>query len=75
MDPEAALERAHTRNSVESSRESRLDDEPADFHRRVREGFLDLARREPNRVRVIDADGSPEDVFARVYLDLPEALR
>jgi dTMP kinase len=75
MDPETALARAQNRNSAEALRESRLDDEPADFHRRVREGFLDLARREPNRVRVIDADGSPEDVFARVYRVLPEALR
>ncbi len=75
MDPEAALARAHTRNSEESSRENRLDDEPAEFHRRVRDGFLELAKREPNRVQVIDAEGAPEDVFARVYPVLPEALR
>ena len=55
MDPEAALARVHTRNSEGSARESRLDDEPAEFHRRVREGFLELAEREPDRVRVIDA--------------------
>jgi len=75
MDPEAALARAHTRNSEGSSRESRLDDEPAEFHRRVRDGFLELAEREPNRVQVIDADGPPEKVFARVHPVLPEALR
>jgi len=75
MDPEAALARAHTRNSEASSRESRLDDEPAEFHRRIRDGFLELAEREPSRVRVIDADGSPEKVFARVHPLLPEALR
>ena len=75
MDPEAALTRAHTRNSEGSSRESRLDDEPAGFHRRVREGFLELAERKPDRVRVIDADGSPEKVFARIHAVLPEALR
>ena len=75
MDPESALARAHDRNSEGSSSESRLDDEPADFHRRVRDGFLELARREPNRVLVIDADGSPEKVFSRVHPALPEALR
>ncbi|MCW8985240.1 MAG: dTMP kinase [Thermoanaerobaculales bacterium] len=75
MDPEKALARAHTRNSEGSSRESRLDDEPAEFHRRVREGFLELAKREPSRVEVIDADGPPEKVFARVHPVLPEALR
>jgi len=75
MDPEAALARARTRNSEGSSRESRLDDEPAEFHRRVRDGFLELAKREPGRVQVIDADGPPEKVFARVHPVLPEALR
>ena len=75
MDPEAALARAHTRNSEGSSRESRLDDEPVEFHRRIREGFLELGEREPDRVRVIDANGPPEKVFARVHPVLPEALR
>ena len=75
MDPEAALSRARTRNSEGSSRENRLDDEPAAFHRRVREGFLELAEREPDRVQVVDASGSPEEVFARVHPLLPEALR
>jgi dTMP kinase len=75
MDPEAALARAQSRNSEGSSRESRLDDEPMEFHRRVRKGFLELAEREPDRVWVIDADGSPEKVFARIHPVLPEALR
>lgn len=75
MDPEAALVRAHERNSKGPARESRLDDEPAEFHRRIREGFLKLAEREPDRVRVIDANGPPEKVFARVHPVLPETLR
>ncbi|MEJ2580734.1 MAG: hypothetical protein P8127_03690 [Acidobacteriota bacterium] len=75
MDPEAARPRARTRNSEVSSRESRLDDEPADFHQQVREGFLELAEREPDRVQVVDASGSPEEVFARIHPLLPEALR
>jgi len=75
MDPAVALARAHTRNCEGSARESRLDDEPAEFHRRIREGFLELAEREPDRVRVIAADGPPDKVFARVHPILPEALR
>jgi dTMP kinase len=75
MDPEAALTRAQRRNSAGSARESRLDDEPVEFHRRVREGFLELAEREPDRVQVIDAEGAPEKVFARIHPVLPEALR
>jgi dTMP kinase len=75
MDPEIALTRAHARNSEGSVSESRLDDEPAEFHRRIREGFLELAEREPDRVRVIAADGQPDKVFARIHPVLPEALR
>jgi dTMP kinase len=75
LDPAKALARAHTRNAEGKNHESRLDDEPAAFHRLVREGYLELARREPDRVRVIDAAGPPEKVFARIRKVLPEALR
>ena len=37
-----------------------------DFHRRVRVGFLDLARREPDRWRVVDAGRPADAVFAAV---------
>jgi dTMP kinase len=75
MDPEQALARAQSRNSSGSARGNRLDDEPAAFHRKVREGFLELARRELDRVRVIDASGRPEKVFARIRPVLPEDFR
>jgi dTMP kinase len=51
----------------------RRDDEPdrmeaagADFHARVAEGFLELAALEPDRVRLIDARGSVDEVAARI---------
>ena len=51
----------------------RRDDEPdrmeaagADFHARVAEGFLELAALEPDRVRLIDARGSVDEVTARI---------
>lgn len=36
--------------------------EAADFHQRVREGFLDLANRNPERIKVIDASQPLADV-------------
>ncbi len=36
------------------------------FHARVRDGFLAIARDEPERCVVIDAQGSPESVAARL---------
>jgi dTMP kinase len=44
----------------------RLELEPLAFHRRVRAGFLEIAGREPERVRLIDARGAEDDVAKRI---------
>ena len=36
------------------------------FQQKVRQGYLDLARQEPGRIKVVSADGSPEEVFFRI---------
>ena len=46
-----------------------------EFHRRVRAGFLELARREPARFAVVDADRPIDTVFADVLAEAREALR
>lgn len=33
------------------------------FHEKVREGMIELARREPERIQVLDATKSPDEVF------------
>ena len=40
----------------------RMEAKGSDFHRRVREGYLELARLEPGAHAVIDATGSEDDV-------------
>jgi dTMP kinase len=59
----------------------RRDDEPdrmeaagADFHARVADGFLELAGLEPDRIRLIDAVGTEDDVAERIWAAL-EGLR
>jgi dTMP kinase len=74
LDSERGVERARRRNATGNSATNRLDDEPSDFHHQVRDGFRALAEREPQRVRLVDASGGPEEVFARVVAVLPEAL-
>ncbi len=44
----------------------RLDRESVVFYRRVRQGYLDIARREPDRVRLIDASGDVETIAGEV---------
>ena len=40
------------------------------FCRQVREGYLDLAHREPERVRVIDSSGDVEETWRQVEATL-----
>ena len=40
--------------------------EGLDFHKKVREGYLKLAKDNPNRIVVIDADQDPKSVFRKV---------
>lgn len=49
----------------------RLESEKAAFHKRVRAGFLKIAKQEPRRVKVINSTGSLDDNFAVTtqYLD------
>ena len=44
----------------------RLDSESRAFFKRVRQGFLNIARKERRRVKVIDATGSIDDIFDEV---------
>jgi dTMP kinase len=61
MDPMAGLSR-RARSA------DRLEAEPTEFHLRVRAGFLDLARRDPGRYLVLDAD-RPQDQITREIQD------
>jgi len=61
MDPVAGLSR-RARSA------DRLEAEPAEFHHRVRAGFQALARAEPGRYLVLDAD-RPQDEITRTIED------
>ena len=50
-----------TRRRAENKQKDRLDIEAADFHTRVRNAYLEIAKAEPDRVRMIDARGSIEE--------------
>lgn len=61
---------AHARLAARRARNEdggdRLDNESAAFHRRVRNAYHDIARREPARVRLVDALSSIEEMHAEV---------
>ena len=45
----------------------RMEQEPAEFYERVRAAYLDLAKREPQRVKVIDAARPPEAIADEIW--------
>ncbi|MBN2897158.1 MAG: dTMP kinase [Clostridia bacterium] len=53
---------------------NRLDLENMAFHKKVREGYLMLAERNPNRYKTIDADLSLEEVYQQVLNVLKSTL-
>ncbi|HLZ76261.1 dTMP kinase [Phenylobacterium sp.] len=67
---EMGLERAHAR----AGSEMRFESKGQAFHERLREGFLAIARAEPERCAVIDATGDLDAVEARVWAAVGERL-
>jgi len=53
----------------------RMEQELLAFHRRVREGFLSLAKNEPQRIKVIDARGSVAAVQGEIRQVVAQVLR
>jgi dTMP kinase len=61
------LKRAVRRNQLEKKeKEDRFEREKIQFHRRVRRGYLSLARKEPHRIKVIDTRQGEEKVFEKI---------
>lgn len=66
------------RRRSETASQNRLDLETERFHTNVRAGFLALAKREPRRIRMIDARQSPDAIARQVeslVLDRLKSLR
>jgi dTMP kinase len=71
LDPELGLSRAKHRLKAE---EDRFERKELDFHRRLREGFRDIARREPDRCRVLDAAKPVDEVAVDVWAAVSAVL-
>jgi dTMP kinase len=64
LSPRIGLARAWKQldNGARTSTESRFEEEALSFHEKVRAGYLELARLEPERFRTIDASGDEKQV-------------
>jgi dTMP kinase len=64
IDPDHAARRIRRRKA------DRFEEEGIELQRRVAEGYDEVARRHPDRVRVIDADGEAEAVHRAVLAEV-----
>ena len=71
MDDEAGAARAKERDQDGADR---IGGRSADYHRRVDEAFRQIATAEPERVRLVDASGSVEEVGERLLLAIADLL-
>src|SRR2546430_152237 len=61
--PESAV---RTRRRVAAKHTDRLDSENVEFHERVRQAYLEIAKSNPQRVRLINARGSSQETHELV---------
>jgi dTMP kinase len=70
--PAASISRARRRNQLARKNaghahdENRFEQETGTFFARVREGYASIARREPGRVVVVDARGTPAETHQKI---------
>ncbi|HZX21794.1 MAG TPA: dTMP kinase [Clostridia bacterium] len=69
IDPEVGLNRAKATKKAD-----RLEQERLDFHRKVREGYKALAETYPDRIKVIDASKTVEEISREIEKKLSSVV-
>ena len=71
---EVGLGRKQSAHAAQAGEWNRLDQQTIEFHRRVRRGYLKMAKAEPNRWLVVDATQSIPDTQAAIRARLGHLL-
>jgi len=66
LDLPPEISRVRRASDLDRSGEDRMESQSDDFHDRVRQGFLDLARREPHRYLVLDGSDPRQELHGRI---------
>ena len=77
MDCDVALGLARAKDRIEAAsgpREERFELETLAFHQRVRDGYLQLAAREPDRFLTVSASGTIDEISDRIASKVLERL-
>lgn len=60
------------RRNRKANKEDRFELETVAFHKRVRSGFLEIARKDPDRVKIVDASKGPDEVSGEIVRIIEE---
>jgi dTMP kinase len=71
---ETGLARTRLRTNAGDRGPDRFEGADLDFHRRVRDGFLTLAKNDSARVRVVNSERAREEVFADIVRLVDELI-
>ena len=66
IDVKVGLERSFKKAQTMINKELRFENVDIAFHERLRQGYLELAKQEPERFIVIDASGSIDEVTEKI---------
>ncbi|MCR5413507.1 MAG: dTMP kinase [Kiritimatiellae bacterium] len=72
--PEIASARMAGREAATGAGADRIELAGDTFHARLRKGFMELAAAEPDRISVVDASGTPDEVEERIWMSLKHLL-
>jgi dTMP kinase len=67
VDISTGFDRIHSRQRELFQKSDRIENEAREFHEKVRNGYLELAKRYPERFRTINASRDPVEVEADVW--------
>ena len=70
VDTETSRARLRKREAATNTTADRIEQAGDAFHARLRQGFLEMAAQEPNRIVTMEASGTPDEVWEKVWKSL-----
>ncbi len=74
IDPEVGMRRSFAKAENMAVKELRFESRQMDFHRNLRHGFLEIAKREPERCAVVNADTDIETLHKQIVKIIEDRL-
>lgn len=74
IDPKVGLQRSFAKADGMAEKELRFEVRELEFHNNLRKGFLEIAKQEPERCVVLDADKTVEDLHKDIVATVAQRL-